>query len=362
MGYLRFWRRMKIAPGLTLNLSKSGGSLSFGTRGAKQTIGRRGRRTTVGIPGTGLFYTTTSPRKSTRTRQSRSSSRSAAPPVPKVPAKDPASAEGYGAAGRLTMGFFKRLVTPPDEKAFVDGCRELSQDNDKAALRHLQGATHLTDGAFLSGFLFLKNENTAKAIPLLEQATRDYRQLGRYFDKYGLALTLSLPITEEVAAHVGPALRGAILALVEAYQIAENWDKAYECLQRLRKLEPSDVVILLSLVELLWQANYGNEETCRYIVRLTKDVKNETPVHTAILLYKARALRGLNMNTAARDILTKTLRRKKNRSEDLMLTLRYERAMTYKALGQSKRARSDCERIYAEDPDFEDMAERLANE
>jgi len=30
MGYLRFWRRLKIAAGLTLNLSKSGGSLSFG--------------------------------------------------------------------------------------------------------------------------------------------------------------------------------------------------------------------------------------------------------------------------------------------------------------------------------------------
>ena len=60
MAHLRFSRRMKIAPGLTLNLSKSGGSLSFGPRGAKYTIGLRGRRTTVGIPGTGLFYTSTS--------------------------------------------------------------------------------------------------------------------------------------------------------------------------------------------------------------------------------------------------------------------------------------------------------------
>ncbi|MDI7252965.1 MAG: DUF4236 domain-containing protein, partial [Actinomycetota bacterium] len=55
----RFWRRIRIAPGVTLNLSKSGGSLSFGPRGAKFTIGTRGKRATVGIPGTGLFYTTT---------------------------------------------------------------------------------------------------------------------------------------------------------------------------------------------------------------------------------------------------------------------------------------------------------------
>lgn len=53
----RFWRRIKIAPGVTLNLSKSGGALSFGPRGAKFTAGSRGRRATVGIPGTGLFYT-----------------------------------------------------------------------------------------------------------------------------------------------------------------------------------------------------------------------------------------------------------------------------------------------------------------
>ncbi|MBW1922508.1 MAG: DUF4236 domain-containing protein [Deltaproteobacteria bacterium] len=56
----RFWRRIRIAPGVTLNLSKSGGSLSFGPRGAKFTIGptclprwarRRqgGKRGTVGI-------------------------------------------------------------------------------------------------------------------------------------------------------------------------------------------------------------------------------------------------------------------------------------------------------------------------
>jgi len=35
----RFWRRIKTAPGVTLNLSKSGGSLSFGPRRAKFTTG-----------------------------------------------------------------------------------------------------------------------------------------------------------------------------------------------------------------------------------------------------------------------------------------------------------------------------------
>ena len=54
---LRFWRRVRIAPGLRVNLSKSGASVSIGRRGAWYTIGPRGQRMTVGAPGTGLFWT-----------------------------------------------------------------------------------------------------------------------------------------------------------------------------------------------------------------------------------------------------------------------------------------------------------------
>jgi len=52
MGF-RFQRRIKIAPGVRLNLSKSGISTSVGGRGL--TLNSRGTAT-VGIPGTGLSY------------------------------------------------------------------------------------------------------------------------------------------------------------------------------------------------------------------------------------------------------------------------------------------------------------------
>jgi hypothetical protein len=54
---LRFWRRKRLFPGVTANLSKSGVSLSLGVRGAHYTVGRRGQRATVGMPGSGLFVT-----------------------------------------------------------------------------------------------------------------------------------------------------------------------------------------------------------------------------------------------------------------------------------------------------------------
>lgn len=53
----RFRRTFRIAPGLRLNLSKSGVSASVGRRGLWFTVGPRGTRETIGIPGTGLSYT-----------------------------------------------------------------------------------------------------------------------------------------------------------------------------------------------------------------------------------------------------------------------------------------------------------------
>ncbi len=91
-------------------------------------------------------------------------------------------------------------------------------------------------------------------------------------------------------------------------------------------------------------------------------IENETPVHTALLLYKARALRGLGLLIAARETLTAAMRRKKGRSEELLRALRYERALVYEDLGQRRRARSELEKLYAEEPDYEDVAAHLGME
>lgn len=52
----RFRRSMKLAPGLRINFSASGASLSMGGRGSSVTIGKRGAYANVGIPGTGLSF------------------------------------------------------------------------------------------------------------------------------------------------------------------------------------------------------------------------------------------------------------------------------------------------------------------
>ncbi len=52
----RFQRRIRLFPGLRLNLSKSGVGVSTGVRGARVSAGRRGIWSSVGAPGTGMSF------------------------------------------------------------------------------------------------------------------------------------------------------------------------------------------------------------------------------------------------------------------------------------------------------------------
>jgi len=356
----RFWRRVKIAPGVTLNLSKSGPSLSLGPRGAKFTVGPRGKRLTMGLPGSGLFYTTTP-----------SSSRAPAH-RPKTSAEElevtgrsssVALAGRYGAAvpleQRLTLGFFQRLITPEEEKALVKGCRELVAGNEEAAFARAREAVHLADGAFLAGFLAMKQGLLEEAATYLNAAAEDHVNLGRLFSKYGLSVTMTLPVTDEIMAQVAPDLRGVLLALTEVYQRTNRSAEAIACLRRLQELEPEDVVVRLSLAELLMETSPSDQEVCREVLRLAEDVQNQTPVHAALLLYKARALRALGLLATARETLSVALRRTQGRPRELIWALRYERALVYEAQGEARRARAELEKLYADAPDFADVAERL---
>ncbi len=337
----RFWKRIKIAPGVTVNLSKSGASLSFGPRGAKYTLGGGGARTTVGIPGTGLFYTKTS-------GSGKKSGKRSDTDAPTVRPED-----------RLSLGFFKRLLTPDDEEGFVDGCRELVLGHEDRALDHFRHVVHLADAAYLAGFLALKRRQLDEAEDYFSVAVEKNLKLGRYFSKYGMSAVMSLPIAEDICVHVGPDLKGTLLGLTEVYQHQDRTHDALKCLEKLHHLEPNDAVVMLSLAELLMEAYPENNKICRKVIRFIGYIKNETPVHAALLLYKARALKQLELLSAARDVLTTALRRKKGRSPELLKTIRYERALVYDKIGKKYKARSEFEKIYSDDPDYEDVADRL---
>lgn len=60
MGF-RFRQSIRLFPGVRLNFSKTGTSVSIGGKGATTNISNRGVRNTVSLPGTGLSYSTFTP-------------------------------------------------------------------------------------------------------------------------------------------------------------------------------------------------------------------------------------------------------------------------------------------------------------
>ncbi|MFU8778681.1 MAG: DUF4236 domain-containing protein [Roseovarius sp.] len=334
----RFWRRIRLAPGITLNLSKSTASLSLGPRGAKYTISPRGNRATAGLPGTGLFYTV---------HDSNRAGPRVAAPATAMPQRD-----------KLTLGFFQRLMTPDNEKRFIDGIRALNDGDQDAALAALEEAGDLPDAAWMAGMVRLRREEFDRARAHFEHALARLGDLGTLFAKYGIAAQASLPITSDIFAHVLPRERGTRLALVEIAQLEGNHQDAMTHVARLMEIDPVDPVVLLSFAELALDTTEDGALMDR-VVRATAHVKNVTPVDTAILLYRGKALAALGMPDAAIDVLTLANRRRKDRPETLLQQIRYDRAVLYDDTGQRARARSEFERLYAADPEFEDIRERL---
>lgn len=351
---LRFFRRIRIAPGVTLNLSKRGASVSVGPRGMKYTVGTTGTRATAGLPGTGLRYTQHQGWGGGGKKRGRSakSSAHAAPPAPEVRPEE-----------KLTLGFFARLFTPKPQQAFVNGLREIHLGHTRKGedLLRPYGA-EVPDAAFLLGFIALQRRRGAEASHWLEHARRKPARLGGMFRRYGLVMQLRLQVTEEVTVMAGPDKRGVLLGLAEAYQLEKDWDAAISSLEQLLRADPQEEVALLSYCELLLEEKGEGRPEAEKVVRRTADIPNGDDVLAAIRLYRARALRALGVTTAARDLLTQTLRKKKGRSAGIMQALRYERALVYTDLGHERRARSDFEALYAADPDYLDVRRRLGLE
>lgn len=336
MGF-RFTRRFRVAPGISINLSKSGASVSVGARGAKVTVGPRGVRKTVGIPGTGLYYTTMSSwKKGSGLKESGSRSIATREEIIKK---------------KLSPGFFRRFFLSQSEENFIDGLRAYLESNEDKALICFCQSLNIADSAFMAGLISLSGNNPQQAVVAFRQAKEQKNSLGSLFKKLGVCMSLHLPLSEEVNVEIWPDEKGVSLALVEALQQVEEYDEAVVILRELMAESPHDVSLRLSLAELLIEIskNIPDEAVAlKEVIEISEGINNETALHSALLLYRGKALRKLGYFSAARDVLTAALRRKKDRPTDLLSTIRYERACVYEELGQKKRAKDEIEIATAE--------------
>ncbi len=78
-------------------------------------------------------------------------------------------------------------------------------------------------------------------------------------------------------------------------------------------------------------------------------------------LFRARALRSLGLTDRPRRSWVRPSAERRAGLQILIKALRYEKAMTFLESGRKAAARAELERIYAMDPEYLDVAERLGS-
>lgn len=181
------------------------------------------------------------------------------------------------------------------------------------------------------------------------------KYMNKFLPPRQASLAMGVKITDFIEARVPFDLAGATLVLAEAYQQSGRTDEAIGLAQQLHEANPSDPAIRLSLVDLLF-----DDRDYEAIVELTSDARNEDDLTLALVYMRGAALSALGLHTAALDAFKEALAKTAKRDPALLATVRYDRALTYEQVGQKARAKADYERLYAADPGYRDVRDRLA--
>lgn len=347
----RFFQRIRIAPGLRLNLSKGGVSLSAGPRGAQFTVGTSGTRATVGLPGTGLHYTVLNPHKKLLGQTAK-------------PARNTSSSVSAPAAKAPKLGWLQRLTLPESDKAFIQGWQAWGEGQIKQALGFFEsvpiGSLTGADAAWSAALFYTQQEKFEQAAALLEKTLQSAHNIGKAFKQHQITPRVQVPVAPHVLATMVPTAHSARLLLAEVQQSLGLRAQALDTLQQLIATKPdteADPVILAAYGELAIEVNDAPAQ--KRFLKLAAALGNDTPVHTVVMYYRAQTLVKQGLNTAALEVLSPALRRTKDRSSELLLNIRHLRAQVYEALGRKAQARADLERIFAEDPGFEGVSKAL---
>lgn len=207
MGF-RMRKSFKVAPGVRINVSKSGVGASVGTRGARYTVHPSGRTTTrVGIPGTGVGWTSTASGRTRPTGARRASDRRPPPPLPAPPPKP---------------GWF----APSGEKALyklINSGGYGGADAEKIARDH---PDHWLPAATMAGLRYVADGDTSDAtLDLLRKVFESERppEEDHFFVKYfGAIPAAMIGVAPGVMAEL-PFSRDLVgLALAEASAILSS--------------------------------------------------------------------------------------------------------------------------------------------
>lgn len=343
----RFFRRKQILPGVTLNMSKSGPSLSFGPRGMKHTIGPRGRRTTVGLPGTGLHYTTTHGKK-----KSRRSSRAADPEPRQESAPEPAEEIRPADADATDMEI---------DRAFLQAIIAFQSGQDDKAAQALQALSDTVDGQWLSGILHVRAQRWTEARTAFEAALCAADDLGSRFAANDVSASVEMAITPEITAVIAPTLHATRLILAEACQAAGDLPAAARVMIDALNADRHDPVLAISLAEIALEA----EQDGTPVIDLATlapylDRPADDPVIAASLaLYRARLAVSLDEHGIAVERYG-VISDMADADDEIAKVALYEKALSFREMGERAQFRQTLSTLHARDPGFADVRDLLS--
>jgi tetratricopeptide (TPR) repeat protein len=324
MGF-RMRKSFKVAPGVRLNVSKTGIGASMGVRGARYSVHSSGRRTkSVGIPGTGMGWVSSS---SSGARKSSSAGGS-----PSSPASSRSTKPG--------------IFAPKGEKllyeALVENHPELLE---RVAAEH---PDYALVAEALAGFQLADNDRRIQLLSRVFETGKD-PSLEPFFQRYIPRTSVTVEIAAGVVANL-PLNRDAVaLTLAELHQAAGHPSAAIDVVEQ---LEPTSYAAV-SLAELYSQLGQHEE-----VIKLTEGIKNEDDSTALLLVFRGIALREQGMNDAALEAFKEVLRLRSRPPEIRHLAL-FERATAYRSMNKKAQARKDLERIIAADSNFPSVREAL---
>lgn len=337
MGF-RFHKSIGLGKFLRLNISKSGIGFSAGIPGLRISTGPQGAYFSAGLPGTGLSFR----KKLNTAAKGDHPSASAKSKAVETPDDTP------------SPGFF----APRQEKELVRGLEAHAADQTDEALKHFLAAADEPGAAILAATILAEREDGSefKAIELLEKVVQSDDEFPTpLMEKYLASTEIEINITPRVTVAVPVDGLAATLLLVEMYQSTRRVREAIALLEELVELAEQPVLVL-SLCEL-----YASRELWDGIIERAHGIEPVDDVTTEIAIYYGRAMQERELHDAAISVFSKALSKKKGRTPDLLHEAAYWRAISYQAQGKHSQARKEFELLYAEAPNFRDVAQRLAD-
>jgi tetratricopeptide (TPR) repeat protein len=324
MGGFRMRKSIKLAPGVKLNVSKSGVGASVGGKGARHSVHSSGRRTTSLGSGVvpGVYYQSSKGGG----RSASAQPQAAAPVTPKKPG----------------------LFAAKGEKELYKAVK--SQDVQAIKRVGEQHPDFRVPSYSLAGLMMLQSE-AAEAERLLDEvfATGKDPATEKFVTTY-LFTRIELSIAQGVDAELPISLDAVGLALAELKQDRDDLTGAIDVVER---LEPTTYAAV-SLAEL-----YAASSRWDDVIELTEGVKNEDDASALLCVFRGQAFREQGFHDAAHEAFKEALRSRSRGAPIRHLALA-GRAQNYLAQGKKAQARKDLERILAEDSSYEGVRARLS--